>query len=242
MEGVPASSWRKIGAAAVDTAGIGPLPSDDWPFLYLKDAEIPALNLRGIALVAILSLAILFAFAPVRTVRPSGRMFFLGAGFMLLETKGVVHLALLFGSTWVVNSVVFFAILVMILLSNLYVLAFKPRGLAPYYAGLLAALLVNAFVPMSVFLALPGAAKVVASCAVVFVPIFFAGVIFATSFAESRHPDVDFGSNIAGVILGGLSENLSLVLGFDHLLLVAVAFYLLSAVLGRRTKTAAAAA
>ena len=242
VEGVPASSWRKIGAAAVDTAGIGPLPSDDWPFLYLKDARIPALNLRGIALVAILSMAILLAFAPVRSVRPSGRMFFLGAGFMLLETKGVVHLALLFGSTWVVNSVVFFAILVMILLSNLYVLAFKPRGLGPYYAGLLAALLVNAFVPMSVFLSLPGAAKVAASCAVVFVPIFFAGVIFATSFAESRHPDVDFGSNVAGVILGGLSENLSLVLGFDRLLLVAVAFYLLSAMLGRRRGTAAATA
>ena len=62
-------------------------------------------------------------------------MFFLGAGFMLLETKGVVHMALLFGSTWVVNSIVFFAILVMILLSNLYVLAVRPRRLGPYYAG-----------------------------------------------------------------------------------------------------------
>ena len=48
-------------------------------------------------------------------------MFFLGAGFMLLESKGVVHMALLFGSTWVVNAVVFGAILVMILLSNLFV-------------------------------------------------------------------------------------------------------------------------
>ncbi len=242
VEGVPAPRWQKIGAAAVDTTGIGPLPSDDWPFLYLRGAEIPGLNLRGMALVAVLSMVILLAFAPIRSVRPGGRMFFLGAGFMLLEAKGVVHLALLFGSTWVVNSVVFFAILVMILMSNLFVLSFKPRSLAPYYAGLLAALLVDAFVPMSVFLALPGAAKVVASCAVVFVPIFFAGVIFATSFAESRHPDVDFGSNVAGVILGGLSENLSLVLGFDHLLLVAVAFYLLSAALGPKLRTAGAAA
>ena len=39
-------------------------------------------------------------------------MFFLGAGFMLLETKSVVHMTLLFGSTWLVNSIVFFAILV----------------------------------------------------------------------------------------------------------------------------------
>jgi len=188
--------------------------------------------------VAALSMVILFVFAPVRVVRPNARMFFLGAGFMLLETKGVVHMALLFGSTWVVNSIVFFAILVMILLSNFFVLALKPRVLWPYYLFLTIALLVNAVLPMSYFLNLPGTAKVVASCAVVFVPIFFAGVIFATTFGESRHPDVDFGSNIAGVILGGLTENFSMMLGFDHLLLLAVAFYFFSAILGPRLSMA----
>jgi spermidine synthase len=234
VAGAPATYWHKIGPAAVDTGGIGPLPTDDWPFLYLRSASIPGLNWRGMALVAVLSMAILFAFAPVRAIRPDARMFFLGAGFMLLETKGVVHMSLLFGSTWVVNSIVFFAILVMILLSNLFVLARKPRALWPYYLLLAAALLVNSLVPMSYFLNLPGTAKLVASCAVVFVPIFFAGVIFATAFGESRHPDVDFGSNIAGVILGGLAENFSLMLGFDHLLLIALAFYFLSAILGPR--------
>ncbi len=234
VAGVPAESWTKIGPAAVDTSGIGPLPSDDWPFLYLRAASIPGLNWRGMALVAALSMVILLAFAPVRTVRPNARMFFLGAGFMLLETKGVVHMALLFGSTWVVNSIVFFAILVMILLSNLYVLAMKPRVLWPYYLFLTAALLVNAVFPMSYYLNLPGTAKVVASCAVVFVPIFFAGAIFATTFGKSQHPDVDFGSNIAGVILGGLTENFSLMMGFDHLLLIAIVFYFFSAILGPR--------
>jgi hypothetical protein len=72
---------------------------------------------------------------------------------------------------------------------------------------------------------------VVASCAVVFMPVFFAGVIFATAFRSSIQPDVDFGSNIAGIILGGLSENLSLVLGFNHLLWLAISYYLLSALL-----------
>jgi hypothetical protein len=232
VAGVPAKNWRKIGPTAVDTSSIGPLPTDDWPFLYLRAASIPGLNWRGMALVAALSMVILYSFAPVRAVRPNARMFFLGAGFMLLETKGVVHMALLFGSTWVVNSIVFFAILVMILLSNFFVLVLKPRVLWPYYLFLTAALLVNAILPMSYFLNLPGTAKVVASCAVVFVPIFFAGVIFATTFGKSRHPDVDFGSNIAGVILGGLTENFSLMVGFDHLLLLAVAFYFFSAILG----------
>src|SRR5436189_1901736 len=104
-------------------------------------------------------------------------MFFLGAGFMLLETKGVVHMALLFGSTWIVNSIVFFAILVMILMANLFVLAVKPKNLWPYYGLLGAALLVNALVPMAWFLKWDVTVRTILSCAVVFIPVFFAGVI-----------------------------------------------------------------
>ena len=230
----PAADWHRIAPATVDTSGITRLPSDDWPFLYLREARIPALNLRSIALIAGLSLVILYVVAPVRRVQPNWQMFFLGAGFMLLETKGVVHMALLFGSTWLVNSVVFFAILVMILASNVFVLLVKPQKLWPYYLLLSAALLVNILVPMSKFLALPGWGKVAISCAVIFVPIFFAGIVFGTSFRDSRQPDVDFGSNIAGAILGGLAENLSLMIGFNYLLIIGLAFYLLSAVLRRQ--------
>ena len=212
------------------------MPSDDWPQLYLRSAEIPWAPIgQGMVAVAVLSLAILLAFAPVRRVRPNWRMFFLGAGFMLLETKGVVHMALLFGSTWVVNSVLFFAILVMILCANLYVLKIKPQSLALYYVLLVTALLSNALVPMDVFLSLSTAARLLASCLVVFIPVFFAGVIFACAFRQSRQPDVDFGWNVAGIILGGLSEQLSLVLGFNYLLLVAAGYYLLSLAFQPRT-------
>jgi SAM-dependent methyltransferase len=241
LEGTTAGEWRKIAPAAVETAGVGRLPSDDWPFLYLREPVIPSLNLRGILIVVTVSLVILRQFAPVRTVRPNWQMFFLGAGFMLLETKGVVHLALLFGSTWVVSSIVFFAILVMTLLSNLFVKAVHPRSVRLAYGLLIASLLVNALVPIDMFLALPGALRVVVSCAVIFVPVFFAGVVFATKFRDSVQPDVDVGSNIGGVILGGLSENLSLVGGFNSLLLVAVGYYLLSALLAPRLRPSLAA-
>jgi spermidine synthase len=224
------SQWNRFKPAVVDTAGTVRLPKDDWPFLYLRDAMIPGLNIRSILLIAGLSFAIFFGVSPVRSFRPNWQMFLLGAAFMLLETKGVVHMALLFGSTWIVNSVVFFAILVMIMCSNLYVLAFRPRNLWPYYALLVASLTVNIAVPMSTFLALPGAEKIAVSCAVIFVPIFFAGIVFGASFRDSTQPDLDFGSNIAGAILGGLIEALSLVTGFNLLLVVAVAFYVLSAV------------
>jgi len=232
--GSSTSDWLRIGPASVDTVGITRLAADDWPFLYLRDARIPALNLRSMALIAVLSLALLYACAPVRQVRPNWQMFFLGAGFMLLETKGVVHMALLFGSTWLVNSVVFSAILVMILASNVFVLLAKPQKLWPYYVLLSVALVVNILVPMNRFLALPGPGKVAVSCAVIFVPIFFAGIIFGASFRDSIQPDVDFGSNIAGAILGGLSENLSLLVGFKNLLIIALCFYVPSAVLRRR--------
>ncbi|HEY8669098.1 MAG TPA: hypothetical protein VIL86_20785, partial [Tepidisphaeraceae bacterium] len=236
-----AGQWHKIAPAKVDTAAVALTPTDNWPFLYLKDKAIPRHpSLDGILVIAAVSLVILLAFAPVRRIRPNGQMFFLGAGFMLLETKGVVHMALLFGSTWVVNSFVFAAILVMILCSNLYVLALRPRKLWPYYLLLAAALLVNVFVPMRYFLSLSGTLRPVVSCAVIFVPIFFAGVIFATSFRDSTQPDIDMGSNIAGIILGGLSEYFSLMLGFNYLLGIAIAFYLLSMVLRRRMPLAPA--
>ena len=52
---------------------------------------------------------------------------------------------------------------------------------------------------------------------------------------HSRRPDVDFGSNIAGIVAGGLSEQLSLIVGFNNLIMVAMAYYLLALLFGRRT-------
>ncbi len=210
-------------------------PSDDWPFLYLREPTIPALNLRGMAIVAVLSLILILVFSPIRRAPPSGQMFFLGAGFMLLETKGLVHMALLFGGTWMVNSAVFVAILAMILLANLVVMISPPRRLWMFYGLLLAALVVNTLIPTDKFLALPGVGKYLVSCTVVFLPVFFAGVIFATAFRSSTQPAIDLGSNIAGIVLGALSENLSLVVGFNHLLWLAIGFYILSAIFGRKT-------
>ena len=118
----------------------------------------------------------------------------------------------------------------------------RPAKLKPYYLLLIGALVVNILVPMRWFLALPGFEKIIASCVVTFVPIFFAGIVFGTLFRESRQPDVDFGSNIAGAMLGGLAETLSLVVGFTYLVAIALIFYALSAVSRRSTVGAMAAA
>ncbi|MGH9201071.1 MAG: spermidine synthase, partial [Vicinamibacterales bacterium] len=158
------------------------------------------------------------------------QMFFLGAGFMLVETKAVVHMALLFGGTWVVNSVVIFAVLVMILLANLFVLVVGPERLGPFYAGLLLSLIASALVPMDYFLGLDLTTQIVGSSLLAFVPVLFAGVIFAVSFSRSREPDRAFGANIAGAMFGGLAEYSSMLLGFRYLLFVAVGLYICSLV------------
>lgn len=232
--GEASESWLRIGPSQVEARADELTPTDDWPFIYLRDRRIPALNIRALVVMAALSAAILAVFAPSGVATTNWRMFFLGAGFMLIETKSVVHLALLFGSTWMVNTIVLSAILVMILLSNLFVLFVRPVRLWPYYALIVASLGAGIAIPMHAYLDLQGAARIVASCAVVFVPIFFAGIVFATAFRDSLEPDVDFGSNLAGAILGGLAETLSLVVGFNNLLVLAVCFYALSAALGAR--------
>ena len=73
--------------------------------------------------------------------------------------------------------------------------------------------------------------RYVVPCAFALGPMFFAGVIFARSFRDSADPDMAFGSNIAGAVVGGLAESFSMLLGFRYLLLLAIAFYLLSAVI-----------
>ena len=170
------------------------------------------------------------------------QMFFLGAGFMLVETKAVVHMALLFGGTWIVNSVVIFAVLVMILIANLFVAIARPRQLAAYYAALLAALVVSALVPMDTFLGMDRASQIAAASALAFTPIFFAGVIFAVSFTTAVEPDRAFGANIAGAMFGGLAEYSSMLLGFQYLLFVAVGLYIISIVGYQNARTGMPAA
>ena len=210
------------------------IATDNWPFLYIRRPMVPRLILRGMALMALLALALVYVLAPKAdpalgtSWAADARMFFLGAGFMLVETRAVVHMALLFGSTWIVNSVVFFGVLVMILLANLYVLTVQPRKLALYYFGLFVVLGLGVLIPMESFLSMTRVLQVSLASTLVVAPILFAGVIFAVAFKGTLSPDRAFGFNVAGAMAGGLAENTSMLLGFQLLMLVALGFYLCS--------------
>jgi spermidine synthase len=223
--------------------------TDDWPFLYVKTPAIPAHTWRGIGVMLLLSLAVWWmASAYAGRIAPTGpaadvsgkdlglaaRSFCLGAGFMLIETKAVVHMALLFGGTWTVNTIVFAAVLVMSLIGNLIAGMLKPRNLAPWYAVLFATLALNVAIPTDTFLGMDRAVQMVCACGLAFAPVAVAGIIFAVTFGRARKPDTVFGANVAGALVGGLAENASMLLGFRLLGVVAAGFYVLSAFFGSR--------
>jgi hypothetical protein len=238
-------NWTELRSVVIEPSSGLPAATDDWPFLYVRLPGIPSLTWRGIGLTLFLSAVLWYVFRPRRTPdivtvnRPSVddrglllRAFLLGAGFMLIETKAVVEMALLFGSTWIVNTVVFTAILVMALLGNLFAGWVRPQRLEGYYLGLFLALIAGLLVPMDAFLGLARVPQILASCLLVFAPLVFAGVIFPVSFARTPYPDRFFGANIAGALFGGLAENASLWLGFQNLLCVAIGLYGLSSLFG----------
>jgi SAM-dependent methyltransferase len=131
---------------------------DDWPFLYLPRRSIPQDYVLAMLLMALISLAAVRGVTGPRWSGIDRHFFALGAGFMLLETRGLGVLALHIGATWNVNAAVFAGVLVMGLAATVIAARLAARAnKMPWYAyGLLAALLALSYaVPLSALAALP---------------------------------------------------------------------------------------
>jgi SAM-dependent methyltransferase len=228
---------------AGDTDLSPPTPAtDDWPLMYLRGPALPWVYIAGLAMVGVIALGLIFGLAPASARKGfSGHMFFLGAAFMLLETRSLVTFALLFGSTWLVNSLVFFAILCSVMLAIFLSSRFPLRPSAPLYGLLVAALVVAYLIPQDAFLSIDVLPLRYALASIVaFLPVFLANLVFAGSFkGTGPSADVAFASNLIGIMLGGMLEYVSLLTGYRHLLLIVIAFYVLSALLLRRRAPAA---
>lgn len=206
-----------------------PLPTDDWPYFYLKEKTIPPQYLAILAIIFVMTLTIMLLLMPRGKGLPNhSPFFFLGAAFMLIETKGIVQLSLIFGTTWVVNAVVICAILLMTLLANLYCLKFNPKATGGFYVWLLVIICLSwLFKPYG----LPAVLLVTA-------PLFFSGVIFASLFKTVKDAAPAFGANLLGAALGGFLEYLSLLVGLNNLAFLVFGLYLLSFLSWRMTPRA----
>lgn len=207
------------------------LATDNWPFLYLRRRTIPFAIL--VILVPFLYWCFIIFKARVgwSSVNKVGyiHLFFLGAGFLLLETSGITRLSLLFGSTWVVNAVVIAAFILMAFLANTFVML-KPFPHWQGYLGLFLSLALSVIFPYHVLNGLPPLQKVLASASLIGLPVFFSGLVFSRSFRDFEDPSAALGVNLLGAVLGGVMENSVMIGGTSILGVLAVALYVLSAV------------
>lgn len=201
-------------------------PTDDHPFPYLETNSIPTFYWQTLLLVLLASVLLVRAtggrFASMARYTDLG---FMGAAFLLLETKNVVQFALLFGTTWFVNSLVFAGVLLSVYLAVEAARRFDlphPRRL---YPALLVLLAVAWVVPQESLLSLSPALRFVAATAIAFGPIFVANLLFAQRFRESSSTTIAFAANLLGAIVGGSIEYVALITGYRSLLVVVAALY-----------------
>ena len=215
--------------------------TDDWPFFYMPVRAYPmsyAVMVGALLILAMLFVRGLMSEAGVSLAEFSWPCFFLGAGFMLLETKAITELALFYGSTWVVVGVVITAILVMAFAANLLVTRVPRVNVMFVYGLLLAAIMARLFVHV------PHSNERMIVTLLLTLPLFFAGMAFSSELSKVSSIGAAMGANLLGAMLGGCLEYNSMYFGYRSLYFLAAGLYalaLITSIFPRRPKHVAAA-
>lgn len=209
------------------------LTTDDWPYFYQRERGLPTI-------VVLISVAVLIVFGYFLRQTSGGgpiepHFILLGAGFMLLEAQIVSKMALLFGTTWVVNSIVVSALLCLIVAANAVYGQFPRFPMSIAYCGLFVSLLVMLALPMEKLFFESQVERIITATLALCTPAFFAGLIFISSFARVRFRGSALGSNLFGSLLGGLLESTSMWFGLKSLTMIAIFLYIGAAIFMRRS-------
>ncbi|HYH00773.1 MAG TPA: hypothetical protein VD837_16695 [Terriglobales bacterium] len=200
--------------------------TDDWPFLYLRKRGLPLEYISPLLLLLTISFIVVR-----RATRLTARavhlpMFFMGVGFMLIETKLIAQMGLLTGTTWVVNTLVISAVLVMILLATIATAKGWIRSMRLAFAGLFLGLLTDWVLRMNTLTLVQNSTfNVVLITLALAVPVLFAAVLYARLFQESASPSHALGWNLFGGMVGGVLEYASTALGMNSLNLLGLVAY-----------------
>jgi SAM-dependent methyltransferase len=218
--------------------------TDDHPFAYLKTNSIPTVYSLTMAIILAASIGlILLALYPwgngglgrdVKTMFRYTDLFFMGAAFLLLETKSVVQFALLFGTTWFVNALVFLGVLLSVLLAVSVSQRVTFKHPARLYVLLLLGLATAWLIPADNLLSLAEVPRFLAASALAFFPIFIANLIFTQRFKDVAASSTAFGANLLGAMVGGILEYTALITGYRALLILVAVLYGLALLFGRR--------
>jgi spermidine synthase len=205
--------------------------TDDWPFFYMPQRIYPVSYLIMVFQILVLSLLVAVNYFPERPKFTHLSFFFLGAGFMLIETKGITEMGLTFGNTWQVIGIVIAGILTMAFLGNCAVHWFNIKRPFVPYVFLFAALAVGWYVARSGGFASTPVGRLETSI-VLTLPLLFSGIVFSTLLSSNGQVSGMIAMNLLGAICGGLLEYNSMYFGFRFLYLVAMGCYFLAFVSG----------
>lgn len=215
--------------------------TDDWPFIYVIPQPIDLPYLLVVAEVLLIALfvsrKVLFGPQDAR----SWQLFFMGAAFLLLELQSISRLGRLYGSSWLTSAVVINGVLIMILLANLIVLKKMDlfvRNQNALYGLLLGSLAASYFLPINATLEWGtniGNLGYPIVTLVTVLPMFAAGMVFASSFSQVAHPSKALAFNLFGAVVGAMLEYLSNYIGINALVLIAGGLYVASFICFRFT-------
>lgn len=235
VSGVNVSNAKVLSIPTINTQlekiGVNILPATDrWPFLYLRDPTFPNLY-YVIFILAILAWLFARRILEIESIFTftNFHFFMLGAAFLLLETKAVTELSLLFGSTWIVNTIAILTFLLMAITANM-LLMFSSPSRKIVYALLFASLFLSILFPIRILSHFPIVPKIFASGLVLALPVFFSGMLFSRGFRDVQHPGQALGVNLLGALFGGIAENAVMIGGTLLIGGIAVLFYSLSLV------------
>lgn len=204
--------------------------SDNWPFLYIRPGVFPW------GYVIVITFILLLTLSAVRPVFGIGRdgnnfdwpLFLMGAAFMLIETRGVTSMSLLFGSTWVVNAAIFSGILIMVLLANMVIERFGWKDPRLFFVLLFAAVGLLWWFPVNLLQTFDLPVRGLLGGLITGLPVGLAGLIVPIMLARSSSPAASLGSNLLGSVLGGCLEYFSMLGGLRLTASMALILYVLA--------------
>ncbi|MCC7528951.1 MAG: hypothetical protein IT342_10540 [Candidatus Melainabacteria bacterium] len=215
--------------AKLSSEGID-VSTDDWPFFYMYRRVYPYSYMAMFGVVALLTGLLAMTFGSTKVSKNSWSFAFLGAGFMLVETKAITELSLAFSNTWYVVGIVIASIMIMAFCANLVVSRLNLRNSILPFVLLLISLGIGYFVAQSGWLPASDTDKVL-QIVILTMPLFFSGMAFSILFGRANDVGSAMSMNLLGAMLGGLLEYNAMYFGYKALYLIALGIYAVAFVL-----------
>ncbi len=198
--------------------------TDDWPFFYMPQRIYPISYVWMMALVLFISVFLFWNLVGERPHLNRSAYFFMGAGFMLVETKAITELGLMFGNTWQVIGIVILAVLIMAYLANLVVMSFGLHHTTVPLVLLLISLAAGFAMAKTGGMPATPLGQLIAVL-VLTLPMFFSGIAFSSLLACTGNIAGALAMNLLGAMCGGLLEYNSMYFGFQFLYWIAMGLY-----------------